>query len=240
MPDLIIGCPVLRREWIAREWIAAIAKAVDGAARDPIILVVGDQNDPTMDVLDGACRQYGIPFQMVAVHEPRCQDQRMWGVPGMYDRMCVLRNTLLAEVRRQAPYEFLSLDSDILLHPEALWHLEAELIGHPEWAAIGGKVYLEPQKCGTACPSWARLNRENGLSRVDADGVFPSEIIMAVKLMTAAAYQVDYSYHLQGEDIGWSLNCKTAGLQLGWDGTFCSKHVMDPAELHTIDERVGY
>jgi hypothetical protein len=96
------------------------------------------------------------------------------------------------------------------------------------------------QPAGTMAPSWARLSYSQGLDRSDSQGYFQVQIIMAIKMMGPDAYAIDYEPHAQGEDIGWSLACERAGLQLAWDGRVASKHVMDPRQLHRRDPRVGY
>lgn len=247
VPELIIGCPILRREWIAREWVDFAVRSARNAGLEPTFLVVAGEDighvpgalDPTIPVLERALGAHGLALNIEPVPEPRCQDQRMWGLAGGYERMVDLRNTLLRRIREIGPDLFLSLDSDILLHPGALTSMRQTMLDRG-WDAIGGKCYMTPQHTGRRNPSWAKLNPQGGLYRTDSDGQIPVQIIMAIKLMTPAAYAVDYRVHAQGEDIGWSLNAKEQHVQLGWDGSVCSKHVMQPSELSEPDERCGY
>jgi hypothetical protein len=58
--------------------------------------------------------------------------------------------------------------------------------------------------------------------------------------MKPEAYNIDYKVADQGEDIGWSQNCKQARLKLLWDGSHASKHVMRRKDLENVDVRVGY
>jgi hypothetical protein len=63
---------------------------------------------------------------------------------------------------------------------------------------------------------------------------------LAIKLMSPRAYNIDYRFHHQGEDIGWSVAATEKGLKLGWDGRICSKHVMAADQLQLVDPRCGY
>jgi hypothetical protein len=142
----------------------------------------------------------------------------------------------LKMVRELEPTLFLSLDSDIFLHRDALKML---VEGVPRFSAVGGKAYMTPTS--TMFPSFMNFPRQGAIERYDhASGPVPVDVIMACKLMTSAAYNIDYVYHDQGEDIGWSLACKAAGLQLGWDGRVTNKHAMAPEMVSIIDERVGF
>lgn len=94
---------------------------------------------------------------------------------------------------------------------------------------------------GTHAPSYAMMKRHStGLLRSDSTNVMPVDVIMAIKLMTPEAYNINYEMQRHGEDIGWSLACKTAGLKLGWDGRQANKHVMDVDALGEVDDRVGF
>lgn len=99
-----------------------------------------------------------------------------------------------------------------------------------------GKAYMS--KAGVANPSYANFNKQGSLVRSDSCGVFPVDVIMAIKLMKPSAYNVDYKPARQGEDIGWSLHCKEKGLKLGWTGEVTSRHVMSKKDLDKNDIRI--
>jgi hypothetical protein len=93
------------------------------------------------------------------------------------------------------------------------------------------------------CPNVAwEIPGDSNLRRhaIVTQGVIPADIIMAVKIMAPAAYDVDYQYHFHGEDIGWSAACRAKGLKLGWDNRHINKHVLVPGMLATVDRRLGW
>jgi hypothetical protein len=225
---LIVGCPVASREWILPTWFRHVDEAlhVTGASADYTFVCHPD--DRSRDCI----LEHAPGATIVPAPSPR-QDRREWNPP-RYRQMVDLRNQLLAAVREQGPDVFLSLDSDILLHPD---HLKLMLEDLDRFDAVGARCYMTTS--GTRVPSWARLAR-GGLQRLDAEGSFVVDVIMAAKLMTPDAFGVDYEFDLQGEDVGWSRACARAGLTLGWEGRVISKHVLAPHLLTTRDPRVGF
>lgn len=227
---IMVGCPVLHREWILEAWFEHIEAAFERLGQDVThdYVLLGDTiKDPTFDVALEQCAKRGL--KMILEHAPdeRPLDLRQWDEK-RYRRMVELRNQLLGVVRREAPDLFLSIDSDILLHPDALADMleqieEGQRLPALGRIAVGGKAYLS--QYGVQCPSWANLGREGSINRSDTSGTFRVDVIMAVKLMAPAAYEVDYRLDLQGEDIGWSKAAREARVVLMWTGRSASKHV---------------
>lgn len=220
---------MLHREWSLPMWFDHVELACGATPR---YVFIGDQdNDPeTYAVI----KERAGDFVWVQEPEARPLDIREWN-PRRYTRMAEVRNKLLAAVREIGPDVFFSLDSDVLLHPDALRGMLGVL---DEGNAVGGKVFLS--EYGRECPSWATLGREGSIRRSDSSGTFPVDVIMAVKLMSPAAFAVDYRFDLQGEDIGWSKAARETGVKLMWYGGVTSKHLFTPAQLHEVDDRVGW
>lgn len=233
---LLIGAPVLRREWIIdrylRHVLAAVAKTEEEI--DFAFLFVGGETDPTFDVIKEVLSEAKVDSYVSYIEEPLADDVRHWDTV-RYERMVLIRNHLLAQVRAMAPDYFLSLDSDILLHPDALQNL---LETSSRFDAVGGRCYMS--RSGNTHPSNGFIGYQRGFYREDTQFVLEVEIIMAIKLMNARAYAVDYEVDRRGEDIGWSMACKRVGVSIGYDGRVCSKHVMERAHLDKVDERCNY
>lgn len=230
---LTIGCPVAHREWIMDAWFDHIETACWLANELPQYVFVGDVDvDPTFEIIHRRAPE------SVTASVPNQQgwDRRDWSTRGRYEHMVELRNTLLGLVRALAPDAFLSIDSDILAHPKLVATLLDDL--NDGWAAVGSRCYMTT--AGTQFPSWADLGRDGSLRRTDSMSYSRVDVIMAIKLMSPAAYAIDYRFDPQGEDIGWSRGCAQAGLRLGWDGRIASKHVMGPHLLDCLDPRVGF
>lgn len=231
---VLIGAPILARGWIVREWVEHAQRAVAAAGVDHEFLLlggIGDRN--TWDVVD----KLGGPITRVYINEDRTDDVRDW-TPARMQRMVELRNELLTQVRLCAPDVFLSLDSDILLADQALVAL-LETLESGRFDAVGGYTFMG--ETGVRLASYAQLRAPHVLDRQHIPGhVIPCDVIMGIKLMSPAAYNVDYRYDRKGEDVGWALACRDRGLKLGVDARVVSKHVMNVRQLHAVDARCGF
>lgn len=239
MLEFIVGCPVYKRDWVLPYWFAHVEQACADLGVVPHYLFVSDPTDePTQRVIEETVKALNRSCHAIYVEEPQHSGQRDWNA-ARYEHMIMLRNKLLEGVRALEPEYFLSLDSDILLHPEAITYLVNAQTQY-DFHAVGGKTFLTPIGSGTWAPSWANLSAEQTLIREDRSTIMTCDCIMAIKLMTQKAYNVNYEFHPQGEDIGWSVAAKRAGCYLGFDGRIGSKHIMQPDHLHIVDDRVGY
>lgn len=248
-PFLLIGGPVAKRGWILDRWFDHVEAAVKQKDVDGYryVFAIGGDDHETAEVIERRAR---MASTLVYVDDPPDAGQRNWGRSDRKQHMADIRNQVLKVVREKRPSVFLSLDSDVLLHPDAISSM-LDLKNSGGWDAVGGKCYMTPlpkgpipssQHRGTAAPSYLMMGRAGNFRRTDPEGpaAFQVDIIMAIKLMTPLAYMVDYEYHAHGEDIGWCLNVKRKGLRIAWDGRVTNKHVMAPEHLDVIDPRCGF
>jgi hypothetical protein len=233
-----IGCPVRAREWILPRWFTHTALAAEMAGVKTDYLFAGAAEDPTRKVIEDSCPE---SFRYVDTQE-RVQPERghVWSPPE-YRHMVSMRNFLLAAARETRPDYFLSLDSDILLHEDALYNLLETI--QSGWDAVGGKCWMTEHT--DAC-SYIILVNSHGQIRPDVGHVIPVDVIMACKLMSPKAMTVDYVYDSDGEDVGYSRNLTAHGLKMAFDGRVCNRHVMhrylpDGREaLNVVDPRCGF
>lgn len=247
MQRLVVGCPVSAREWILPTWFDYTKKACAEAGLDPEFLFVVSTTDlPTLAVIQREADTSSV--HLVLSDEPARADCRNWNA-GRYDQMVVVRNALLGRVRELAPDIFWSLDSDILPAQTALTEALPQLA---IFDAVGLHTYMsEPRyapgpvrfEIGRELASKADLIGDRLVNRQvyeSMTGTYPVDVIMATKLMTPAAYSIDYSAHHEGEDVGWSKTCANAGLRLAWCASALCKHVIEPWLLNREDPRVGF
>jgi len=266
---LLVGCPVSHREWIIRRWADHILIACERAGLEPSFITVAHPEDPTPAVLGAHLGERDltvIPTLVASEETARRFAYRLvaeWNPP-RYEQMAAIRNVMLDEVRRQAPQFFLSVDSDVLLHGDAVTTMMGLVA---DYGAVGSACFLsrppgrradgEIGSPNWTAPNYAMLDRaERVMRKWQPNLTRRVDVLMAVKLMTPAAYKVDYEGHYQGEDIGWALACRRAGVRFGWTSTVVSKHVMvsrcaahlehDPScfacvePLDRTDPRCGY
>ena len=236
MVQIAVGCPLWHREWLVERWWCHVEAACLAADVEPRYVFLIDERD-TEDrrLVEELALHYGRTMDCVIVNEGQDRgDVREWNAR-RYEHMVWVRNNLLGLVRRIEPDYFFSLDSDILLHEQALASLLESIDGYD---VMGGRCYMTDR--GTIAPSYALHAGWGGLLRPDETNVLPVDVVMAIKLMKPSAYAVDYQFHAYGEDIGWSIACQAKGLKLGWDGRIVSKHIVEPWMLEQVDPRVGW
>lgn len=232
---IVVGCPVRDRAWCLPSWFEHIETACKAADEKPHYLFVGDpsQDKSSFKAIEQNANLFKRDFDILGLDEIYEPYKRVWNLD-RFSHMVRLRNTLLHRVRELEPEHFWSVDSDILVADNTL---TSALDARTAFDAVGSRCYMTPK--GTFCPSYAMLNG-GGLVRPDSKGCHKVDVIMAVKLMSPEAYNVDYETHRQGEDIGWSIAARKTGVKLGWDGRTVSKHLMTHDALDQIDQRVGF
>ena len=233
---LLIGCPYSDRGWILDKWIDHVSLACSkaGISDFQFVFVAGDKH--RKDLKDLASLGNSI---VKIVEEDLREDQRRWN-DSRYSHMAFLRNELLSVVREESPDLFLSLDSDILLAEDSIKSAMTALAEHPDACAVGLKCYMsETTRVHPSMGCWSDGNMVRFYRR-DIDDIATVDIIMAAKLMKPFAYNIDYCFHKNGEDLGWSSNVKAAGGKFIWDGRVTNKHVMSKNMLSVIDKRCGF
>ena len=231
---LLIGCPISDRAWILPKWFEHCYISAENAQVDIEFVFVASKNDK--DSLDVVTHKNST---IVMVDEAIRKDHRTWNI-SRYEHMCFLRNSLLSEVRTIAPTYFLSLDSDILLHPNAISSLLDASQQHPGAWAIGGKCYLSTATRYHPNMGTFKQGQSDTFTRKDSNALHPVDILMAIKLMKPESYNIDYVVNRLGEDIGWSKQVIAAGGSFFWDGRVANKHIMDKKLIDKFDERVGF
>lgn len=234
---LLVACPVRDRAWILPLWHSHLLDALPSGVELECLFLAGTDDAETLavvreigDVIEVEESGPGVSFLGVEFGAKN----RQWDIP-KFDHMVTIRNRLMEEAVKRSPDRYLSLDSDILLHPEALTNL---IESSSSYDLVGGKAYMGP---GVASPSAANMRYLSGMTRITSAGPCRVDVIMAIKLMNPAAFgKASYVTHRQGEDIGFCLDAKRKGLTIGYDGRVCSKHIMTREALHQYDKRCGF
>jgi len=238
-PRILIGCPIRSREWAVEAYFKYAVPAAQRATDNfEFTFVVPEGDTATIEEIEKATLHHEVKTSLVYTNEPSREDKRTWNTD-RYQELVTVRNRFLTQARELEPDYLLSLDSDIQIHPEQIKGM-IESISENGWDAIGGKTFLS--MTGKQHPTYGQIKKGHtgAFRRSDSEGVFKVDIIMAIKMMTSAAYNIDYVANRYGEDIGWSIAAREQGLTLGWDGRFTSKHVMKPKDVDVFDLRCGW
>jgi hypothetical protein len=234
---LIVACPIYKRDWILPHWIRCILSQSIDISKIGFIFECSENDTETLDILQ-AWKKYDprIPYFNIKVrpdipHYEHEENKRSWTI-SKYENMVNLRNSILDNVREVSPDYYMSLDSDILITNSSTLEL---LIAHVQQGAdaVSPLMYMTP--VGTRYPSvmtWRSDEPDKAYRELDypLGSYFKSDVIMAAKMMSKNVYEnVDYSIHRQGEDVGWSLNCKNMGYDLYSASYIYCPHIMSRA-----------
>jgi hypothetical protein len=231
---LIIGCPMYKRSWILHHWIKSIISQSIPVNDIGFIFEVSPDDTATIQALE-SWRKFDkrIPYFEIKIREdiPHFEHEnngRQWSM-SKYVNMVSLRNSLLESVRKIQPEYYFSLDSDILLTNTNTIEL---LIAHIKSGADAVNPLMFMTPFGTMYPSvmdWrldvpAKAFRKE---KYELGHYFQSDVIMAAKMMSKDVYNnINYTLHEQGEDVGWSLECKKAGFKLYSASYIYAPHIM--------------
>lgn len=237
---LLIGCPVYKREWILPYWFACIEKQTYGIDNIGFIFELAKDDKETFDLLikwkkvHPKVNIFDLEIRDDLSHHAHEEGSRRWTF-SKYENMVSMRNSLLDKAKKIQPDFYYSLDSDILLtNPNTIDLLMSHIISGKA-DAVNTLMYMTP--FGTQYPSvmsWHESGGEKAYreTQYPIGDFFKADIIMAGKMMSKEVYNNSrYKFHPQGEDLGWSADCKDKGYNLYCASYIYTPHIMGREEL---------
>lgn len=231
---LIIGCPIYKRDWILPEWIKCIIRQSIDMNDIGLIFETSPDDFETVNSLI-TWKKLDKRFQIFEINErkdiPHFEHEnngRQWTM-SKYHNMVSLRNSILKKVREYQPDFYLSLDSDILLeNPNTIELLIAHIKDGAD--AVAPLMFMTPNDSHfPSVMSWKNDEQYVAYRKENypLGEYFQSDVIMAAKMMSKKVYnQVDYEFHKQGEDLGWSKNAGEKGFKLFSASYIYAPHIM--------------
>jgi len=234
---IIIACPIYKRDWILSHWVRCILKQSINISNIGFIFEVSPEDKTTVAALrawkqiDKNIPLFDIIERSDIPHFEHQNNGRQWTL-SKYHNMINMRNSILLKVREYQPDYYFSLDSDILIeNPNTIELLIAHINEGAD--AVSPLMYMTP--VGTNFPSVMSWKEDWKGSRDQSYPIgtyFKSDIIMAAKMMSKKTYMnVDYEFHQQGEDLGWSKNASKNNLNLYCASYIYAPHIMSPVHL---------
>ncbi len=237
---LLIGCPIYKRDWIFSSWAAAIERQSIDLSKIGFVFITSSNDENTYQCINTWKKIHPeIPYLETVpkddiVHHEHSNNSRQWTMSKYYN-MISLRNSLLNEVRKIQPDYFFSLDSDIILQNSKSIEL---LISHIQDGADAVSPLMFMTPFGIDFPSVMSWIDDPGkkamrLSNYPLGTYFKSDIIMAAKMMSKDVYNnVDYTFHTQGEDLGWCADAHKKGFKNLYSASYIyAPHIMHPQML---------
>lgn len=238
LPLVVFGCPVANRSWVLDRWWDAIASQVPDGYQWKVVFVYTESEDDTLGKLE-QMQGWASVHIINAGESPRpreAMDKHMWPLDHIR-AMAGWRNLLLDYAKEQQAEWFFSVDSDIILPPNAFNDLvgpmERTLI-HTGYVATAPLVnmaeHLDPGTFAYNYMDWVDdgvTARAYRAGRPMRDETFKADVIMAAMLINRRGFAIKWAEHEQGEDIGWSWNAVQMGWKLCVNPDVICNHIMN-------------
>lgn len=241
MPRLIVGCPIANRAWAVGHWVDCLARQT---RRPDAFAFIHSGDGDTMTAMWRCLLAHR--FDTVRVqHDARPAHPRHDNA--RFATLAALRNQLLNLVQSMGADLFLSLDSDIMLEDPRTIERLCDLVD--DGADIAQPVtFLHPLAPRTWSPAeqtcWAYnfgwLSGDTGPrarwtrpspNDLPWGSVMRITVPMACWLGNRCAIDCRYEPHESGEDIGYALSLRRAGVECVVDSGLYAPHVWEEGRL---------
>lgn len=219
---IVVGCPVKERAWCLQRWFDSIAEQ---DVELEIICLYSPSEDRTEEIL--------LQNNAHVVHDyrpgrsPTEIHGHQWGHMEDYQYMAEIRNTLLEIViDKYDPDYYFSLDSDILLPPNALtWMVDKMENSAHGVMAPALNMAVNSKAMNTMC--WVdRYNPHMAHRPFTPNTGGYVDVVMAAMLLNRRGMEAQWVAHAQGEDIGFCLDAKSKSIPLWWEPSIQCEHLM--------------
>jgi len=239
LPTVTIGCPVSNRDYLINRYLDGIYNLDYPRDKIKLYFLVNNCTDNTENELKLFQRKFLKEYQDIEVERYRMsfrKDKRITGYRyETYKRLSELRNYVLSKI--ETDY-FFSVDSDIILNYNVLKGL-VNCKKHIVAAIINNDKILRPYYDYPNIRTNILIDGERGITHyLD----YPKNELIEVKY-TGAVYllskevckNLKYSFHEQGEDIGFCNDARDKGYKLYCHTTFMQNHIMCEYQEYCIN-----
>lgn len=227
---IMVGCPVRDRAWILPEYLDRIY-SLDYNRKDIVLgFIINDSLDDTRKILLDFKAKHKDKYRdirLVRVDLSLPPDTRSSNRDLIYRGLACLRNYLLKlALEEDADYLF-SIDSDILVPHDSL-----KVLLDSDKDIISGQIWNDRSK---KFPNIMIKNNKGTYvhyKNFPRDRIFPCDVTGAVYLIKRPVIQsVKYSYHVQGEDIGFCQDAASKGFTIWCNSYVKCDHIMDSTSI---------
>lgn len=240
---LLIGAPVYRREWILPLWFQYIEGQNFPLSDVGFIFEAAPDDEETITCLtewheahpEVWCFDVAVNQQEEHISHP--EGRRTWTLD-RYNAMARFRNNLLDRAICRNPDRYFSLDTDILLEDPNT--VRALIDTTDDCSAAAPLMFMSNEMRHPSVMSWADGEQKRArriLKDYPLGETFKADAIMAAKMMGRRVYsEARYSWHPQGEDLGWSADCYLKGFDLYSVSGIYAPHIMSQGMLKNFLE----
>jgi len=241
LPTITIGCPIANRSYLIDRFLDAIYNLNYPKDKIKLFFLVNNCNDGT----DSTIKKYRIRHEKeylainIDTYKMKFKpDKRLAGYRNdIYTRLAELRNYMKFKI--DTDY-YLSLDSDIIIQSHTLIELlnaQKDIIA----SVINNDSILRPYE---SYPNIRTNLLKDGQQGITHYMDFPQDSIVevgytgAIYLLSKAVCEnknIKYEFHVQGEDIPFSINARNEGYKLYAHTGLWQYHIMCHYQQFCID-----
>lgn len=223
---VLIGCPVRNRGWILPRYLKCVSELDYPAELISYAFIVNDSSDDTFTILSEFKEKSAAPVYLTVLNLGNRNPYARGGTN--IKQLVVLRNHLLEFLLTTDCTHLFSVDSDILVPPDAL----SRLMSH-DLPVVSALVRNDHHI--SSSPGYYNILEQRGgmyypLQSFPRGQVIKVDCTGAVYLIQRHVIEkgVRYSWHLQGEDVGFCENARGMGIELWCDTGLECEHIMVP------------
>ena len=220
--NIVIGCPIYLREWCLPRWLSSVFN--QGIEPSNIVLIFGltdSEEDNTRQLLE----KYGAKVKDFYIID--CNDLKAFKdrSPERFYPLVEIRNRILEKVREINPDWYFSWDSDILLPDTSLPKLIARDV---DLCSPYVELVKGIPNCMDRMPNCDGFRRHKPLlEHYPKDSFYKVGASFACLLFKKGTYDIVYSWHQAGEDLGFALDAYEKGFEFYIDSTIEGVHLFN-------------
>jgi len=226
--DVMIGCPVRNRDWIIKKYLSHLMNLEYPKKKIALSFLVNDSEDNTLDEIEKFKKNNINKYKDIRIREINTgviKDRRISNVrKEIYKHLALMRNDFL-DMRVDEDYVF-SVDSDILISKKSLKKLIKS-----DKDIISALIWNNKKKTAPNIMKFdKRTDRGNKYVHIRdfEKGIFQVDVTGACYLLKSkVSKNIKYSWHFQGEDIGFCENAKKSGFEVWTNTSIECNHIMN-------------
>ena len=255
MNEILIASPVSNRAWCLPYYLKCLNSIEYPKDKMSLYFIVNNSMDDSLKILNEFKNEYSSHYKSIKIDvsnsKVQFQDERSTNVRHeyTYNNLVRLRNLILEYAKKIRTDYLFSIDSDILIKSNTLNKLLKANVPIISSLIYNGYIHNpeEPWRYTNIMKqitdgsiehitNWYTKNAET----LTESKVIPVDVTGAAYLIHKDVINsgVRYEYHIQGEDIPFSLNAKSKGFQSYCDLSAFSYHCMNEELLKHFIEKI--
>jgi hypothetical protein len=250
---VLIAAPISNREKFLPYYLSNLYSLNYPKKQLSFYFIINNSQDNSLQILQQFKSNHEHEYNNITIdqyngnrHTPNDERTNEIRLKYSYSHLSILRNMLLQYTVKNNYNYLLSVDSDIMVEPETLNKLLSANVDACAGLIYNG--YIQYPDEYWKYPNILKLGQSGGFEHIsnwyvkNALTLTESKLIPVdgtgaiILLSNKLCKEVKYSYHNQGEDLGFSLDCRRKKYQLYCEVSAFAYHLMNEEMLNKYIE----